>query len=70
LQACLGLEVQTSPPRVVLHRAELPEALPHIEIRNLRIGDRTVDLAIERAGQGVGVTVLRKPADLDIISIA
>ena len=70
LQACLGLEVQTSPPRVVLHRAELPEALPHIEIRNLRIGDRTVDLAIERAGQGVGVTVLHKSADLDIISIA
>lgn len=70
LQACLGLEIQTSPPSVLLHRAQLPEALRHIEIRNLSIGDHIVDLGVERAGQGVGVTVLRKPPDLDIISIA
>jgi glycogen debranching enzyme len=70
LQACLGLEIHASPPSVLLHRAELSEALPHVEIKNLGVGDHIVDLGIERAGQGVGTTVLRKPADLDIISIA
>jgi glycogen debranching enzyme len=69
LEACLGLEIQTSPPRVLFRRAELPESLPSIQIFNLPVGDATVDLALERGERSVGVTVLQKPSYIDIISI-
>jgi glycogen debranching enzyme len=68
LEACLGLEIRTSPPTVIFRRADLPQSLPKIQITNLCLGDTSVDIVLERAGQSVGVTVLRKQADIDIIS--
>jgi glycogen debranching enzyme len=40
-----------------------------IQILNLGVGDASVDIVLGRAGQSVGVTVLAKQADVDIISI-
>jgi glycogen debranching enzyme len=69
LQACLGLEIETCPPRIAFRRAEPPKSLPKIEITNLTVGRATVDFSVERTGQSVGVIVLRKLANIDIMSI-
>jgi glycogen debranching enzyme len=61
LQACLGLEIQSCPPKVFFRRAELPESLREIEITNLSVGRASIDLALERTGQSVAVSVLRGP---------
>ncbi|MGA9882712.1 MAG: amylo-alpha-1,6-glucosidase [Candidatus Acidiferrales bacterium] len=69
LEACLGLDVQASPPRILFRRATLPESLTRLEIDRLPIGDSSVGLVLERNGKSVGVTVLGKSAKVDIISI-
>lgn len=69
LQACLGLEILGSPRRIVFQRAALPESLGKLHIENLPVGDDTVDMVLQRTGRSVGVTVLRKPPKVDIISV-
>lgn len=69
LQACLGLDVQASPPRILFRRATLPESLTRLEIDRLPVGDSAVGMALERTGTSVGVTVLSKSANVDVISI-
>jgi glycogen debranching enzyme len=69
LQACLGLEVQSDPPTLFFRRACLPEAIPRVQITNLRVGGGSLDIALDRAGQSVAVSVLRKDPHIDIISI-
>jgi hypothetical protein len=39
-----------------------------VEIRNLRVGESTVDLAFERHSETVGVNVLRRSGELDIVA--
>jgi glycogen debranching enzyme len=69
LQACLGLEVQASPRRLVFRRAILPDSLPRLQIEKLPVGESSVSLVLEKTAKSVGVTVLNKPANIDIISI-
>lgn len=69
LQACLGLEVQASPRRVIFRRATLPDCLPRLQIEKLSVGESSVSLVLEKTAKSVGVTVLNKPANIDVISI-
>jgi glycogen debranching enzyme len=69
LQACLGLSISASQSRLHLHHASLPEALQRVEIRNLRIRDSVIiDIAFERYAETVGVNVLRRTGEVEIIS--
>jgi glycogen debranching enzyme len=69
IQSCLGLEVQASPPRVLFRRATLPDALPKVQIEALPVGGDSVSVVLEKTGKSVGVTVVKKPAPIDIIAI-
>jgi len=69
LQACLGVRLQVSPPRVLFRRTVLPASLRQIEIRNLTVGSANVDLLIQTEGDGVDVRLLRKQGNVDIISV-
>ena len=69
LQACLGLSISAAPSRLHLYHPVLPEALQRVEIRNLHIRDSVViDIAFERYAETVGVNVLRRSGDVEIIS--
>ncbi len=69
LQAALGLEVE-APERVVrFTRARLPAFLEEVRIRNLRVGRFTLDILLERHEHDVGITVLRRDGDIEIIAI-
>ncbi len=69
LQACLGLEIRASESRIYLHHAALPEKLEHIRIRNLRVGNASVDLACDRYADSVSVNILRRSGAVEIVAM-
>lgn len=69
LQACLGLSISASPPRITFHRPILPEYLQEIVIKNLSVGRATVDLILHRYPQDVGLNITRRKGNVDVIVI-
>jgi glycogen debranching enzyme len=69
LEACLGLRIDTAERRLVFGRAVLPEALEWLRIINLSIADASVDLLLTRHTYDVGVTVLRREGELEIVGV-
>jgi len=68
LQSCLGLSIRPRESRIYLRHTALPEALPRVEIRNLRVGDASVDLAFERHAHTVGIDILRRDGELEVVA--
>jgi glycogen debranching enzyme len=69
LQACLGLEVRASESRLYMHHSALPEKLQHVRIRNLKIGNGSVDLTCERYADTVSVNILRRTGNIEVVSL-
>jgi glycogen debranching enzyme len=69
LQACLGLEIRAHESRVYLHHSALPEALEEVHIRNLRVGNGSVDLSFERYAETVGVNIERRIGAVEIVAL-
>ena len=68
LQACLGLNVLAPEHKLVFSKPVLPEFLPQVSIRDLKVDDASVDLLLTRHDEGdVGVNVLRRSGGLDVI---
>ena len=68
IQSCLGLTVQGAQNRVVFTRPALPEGIPHLSIRGLRVGEASVDLLFEREYETVRVQVLEKQGDVEVVA--
>jgi glycogen debranching enzyme len=67
LQACLGLTFDPATKRVILRDPVLPASLETIVLRNLEIGDATVDFLLRRSvGAGVLLQVLRNDNQAEI----
>jgi glycogen debranching enzyme len=69
VQSCLGLRVDAGARRLVLERAVLPEAVDWLRIENLTVGEATVDLMLTRHAHDVGVNVLRRTGQLEVVSV-
>lgn len=69
LQATLGLEIDAPQRQVRFRHSRLPEFLDHLVINGLRVGAATVDLALERQPLGVGVRVLARDGDVEVIGL-
>jgi glycogen debranching enzyme len=69
LQAVIGLEVDAVEGRVVLRHAFLPPFLEEVRIRELRVGQASVDLRLLRHADDVGVTVTRKVGKVDVVGV-
>lgn len=68
IQSCLGLTVQGVHNRVVFNRPMLPEGIPQLSIRGLRVGDASVDLFFERQIDTVRVQVLEKQGEVEVVA--
>jgi glycogen debranching enzyme len=68
IQACLGLTVQGVHNRVVFNRPGLPEGIPQLSIRGLRVGDASVDLLFERQVDTVRIQVLEKQGEIEVVA--
>jgi glycogen debranching enzyme len=69
IEACLGLSIDAVSRRIVLRDPRLPEFLREIRVRSLAVGGSTIDILFERHAHDVGVTVLRKDGDVELLVV-
>ena len=69
LQACLGLEISAQEARVCFTRPQLPASLGELRIHNLEVAGASVDLLLVRHEHDVGVNVLRRDGDLQVLVV-
>jgi glycogen debranching enzyme len=67
--ASLGLAIDGKSARLSFTRAQLPRDVDWIQLTNLSVGHARVDVRLERHPHDVGVTVLRREGDVEIITI-
>jgi len=68
-QACLGLEISGHDSRISFTRPRLPASLNELRIHNLEVAGASVDLLIVRHEYDVGVNVLRREGDVQILVV-
>jgi glycogen debranching enzyme len=67
LQACLGLSFDAERRQIRFDGSCLPEAVPKLWIRDLRLRDAVVDLYVERRVDLVRLQVLDKRGEVEIV---
>jgi glycogen debranching enzyme len=69
LAASLGIHIDAPARRISFARGRLPESIDWIRLTDLRVGDATVDLQLERHPHDLGVTVIRREGDVEIVTV-
>jgi glycogen debranching enzyme len=69
LQSCLGVRVDGTSRQVSFVRTVLPEHLDWVRVNNLRIGDASLDLLLTRQAHDVGISVLRREGDVEVVAV-
>jgi glycogen debranching enzyme len=67
LQSCLGLSLRAKESRIYVNYPALPEALPSVRIRNVKLGNASVDLGFERHAETVAIEILRRNGEIEIV---
>ena len=67
LQACLGLSMDGCKKQILFDRPYLPEGIPQLWIKNLRMDRSRIDLFLERQAGTVRIEVLEKQGDLEVV---
>ena len=67
VQACLRLSIEPSTRRLCVSRGRLPSFLTYARVCNLQLPFGKVDLLFERHPGDLGVTVLDKSGDFEIV---
>ena len=67
LQACLGVSIDAKDKLIVFDRPFLPNGVPQLNIRDLRLGNNRISLYLERNGGPVRIEILEKQGDLGVI---
>jgi glycogen debranching enzyme len=66
LQAALGLEVDPAAKEVRLRSPRLPKFLDEVILRNLHVGDSSVDISVRRDGENVSLSVLKTRGNIEV----
>ncbi len=69
LQSSLGLEFDLDRNEILLRNPQLPPFVEHITLKNLRLGDFSVDIGIHRAGPVVSLQVLRNTGIIKVATV-
>jgi glycogen debranching enzyme len=69
LQACLGISFQGAEREIRFTNPFLPEFLPFLQIKNLRLGESTADVEFTRTKSDVMINVTRKDNSLNIVAV-
>jgi glycogen debranching enzyme len=70
LQACLGLSFNPAKSEIRFRHPRLPSFLETVELKNLRINGATLDVRLERYPNNVGINVVRKEGDAEVVVVA
>ena len=69
LQACLGLTIRASEATIYLFYPRLPDSLREVRIRDLKVGQSSVDLAIKRSGENIIVNPICRVGNAKVMTI-
>jgi glycogen debranching enzyme len=69
LQASLGLEFDQDRREILFRRPRLPPFLGEVTLRNLRLGQSTVDLTLRRHGSDVSIQTFRNEGQTRITAV-
>ena len=69
IQSMLGLRIDAPHRQIRFMRPYLPLSVKEMQIHNLRVGDATVDLALQRFEKDVAIELLRRDGDVEVISV-
>jgi glycogen debranching enzyme len=69
LQASLGLEFEPAKNAVRLRNPRLPAFLDDVILRNLRLGQSSVDLSIHRHGEDISLQVIRSDGQIQVSAV-
>lgn len=69
LNSLLGLTIDAPRRQIRFVRSAIPESLKHIWIHNLRVADASVDLALEHFPLNVGIELLDRKGDVEILVV-
>lgn len=69
LQACLGLSIIASERKVIFQYPTLPQFVGEMQIKNLKVGTASVDLLLRRHDLDVGITVIRREGQVEVVSV-
>jgi len=69
LQSSLGLEFDPDRNEILLRKPRLPPFLEEVTLRNLRLGQSTVDLMLRRHGNDVSLQVLRNEGQIMVAAV-
>lgn len=69
LQSSLGIFIHAPKRQILFDHGLLPDFLPWVRILNLRVGDATIDLLLERHEFDVGIRVLRRSGDVQVVAV-
>ena len=69
LQACLGLEISGPGSQISFTCPQLPASLGELRIHNLEVAGATVDLLLVRHEHDVGLHVLRREGDVQVLVV-
>ena len=67
LQACLGVTIDAAGSRIIFKHPHLPVCLDHLSIRDLTIGDASIDVVLHRHAGAVGLNVERCSGKIDVV---
>ena len=69
LQSCLGLEFDPDRKEIRLRNPRLPSFLEEVTLRNLRLGQSSIDLMVRRHDHGVSLQVLRNAGHIALATV-
>jgi glycogen debranching enzyme len=69
VSSCLGLRIDAAERRLSLHRSVLPQSLEWVRLTNLVVADARLDLLLTRHEHDVGITVLRREGEVEIVTV-
>jgi glycogen debranching enzyme len=69
IQACLSLEISGVEQTIYFTRPTLPLSLGEMRIHNLEVAGATVDLLLARQDHNVGINVLRREGDVQVLVV-
>jgi glycogen debranching enzyme len=68
-QSCLGLEISGVDRQIYFTRPQLPASVGELRIHNLEVAGSTIDLLLSRQEHDVGVNVIRREGDIQVLVI-
>lgn len=69
LQSCLGLTVRGAHRQVYLYNPALPESIQAVRIRDLKVGNGSVDLDMQRYPTDVVTNLVRRKGDVGLVVV-